>query len=316
MSSEWPGTKSCKHCRDMAWNSRKHYTQLSAQKIFGLPETWEPPFLLIWIPQYHRSLIASPGVKTFGSWGLALLVPSLCHLSPSAAALGNQTVSGCAASCFEGGRHPSFHGVCDPFDGRLFLAGSFALKKFTQLKWGGGAGGVCESEIPKVNKTYPALLLGICLRPGCLWCLVAGFEGCLLFSCEKTCSQVDVEGESVYWSGNWDWHERRTASFQIAFLATALHVWCADIGVTWNVYRWVASIPSYLCCLWFPSPLCFTSVHQIWSPLTSTGGPGWKHPELGGVGGAFWWTGEGLFYLMSACYSCRSWGWLSDERRG
>lgn len=142
MSSEWPGTKSCKHCRDIAWNSRKHYTQLSAQKIFGLSETWEPPFFLIWIPQYRRSLIASPGVKTFGSWGLALLVPSLCHLSPSAAALGNQTVSGCAASCFEGGRHPSFHGVCDPFDGRLFLAGSFALKKFTQLKWGGSRGGL------------------------------------------------------------------------------------------------------------------------------------------------------------------------------
>lgn len=88
-----------------------------------------------WIPQYQGSLIASPAVKIFGFWGLALPVPSLCHLSPSAAALGNQTVSpGCAASCSEGGTHPSFHGICDPFGGRLFLAGSFALQKFTYLK--------------------------------------------------------------------------------------------------------------------------------------------------------------------------------------
>lgn len=203
MSSEWPGSKLWKHCHDMAWNSRKHYTQLSAQKIFGLPKSKEAPFLLVWIPQYQRSLIASPAVKTFGSWGLALLVPSLCHWSSSAAALGNQTVSGCAALCSEGGRHPSFHGTWDPFDGRLFLAGSFALKKFVYLKERGSRT-VCESEIPKANKTHPALLLGICLRPACLWCHIAGFEACLLFSCEKTCSQVDVEGEAVYWSGSWD----------------------------------------------------------------------------------------------------------------
>lgn len=68
--------------------------------------------------------------------GLANLLPSLCHSSPSAAALGNQTASGCATSCSEGGRHPSFHGIFDPFHGRLFLAGSFALKKFTYLKGG------------------------------------------------------------------------------------------------------------------------------------------------------------------------------------
>lgn len=42
------------------------------------------------------------------------------------------------------------------------------------------------------------------------------------------------------------------------------------------------------------------SVHQMWSPLTSTGGAGWRHPELGEVGSAFWWTGKNLFYLMGA----------------
>lgn len=148
MSSEWPGTKSCKHCHDMAWSSRKHHTQLSAQKIFGLPKTQEASFLLIWIPWYQGSLIASPAVKMFGSWGLALLEPSLDHLLPSAAVLGHQTVSGCAASCSEDGRHPSFHGICDPFDGRLFLAGSFALKKFTYLKER-GAGGSMHLRFPR-----------------------------------------------------------------------------------------------------------------------------------------------------------------------
>lgn len=64
--------------------------------------------------------------------------------------------------------------------------------------------------------------------------------------------------------------------------------------------RQLASIPSHLCCLWFPSVLCSMLVQQIWRPLTSTGGPGWGHPELAGVGIAFWWTGKGLFYLLGA----------------
>lgn len=129
----------------------ENITHSSVQKIFGLPETKEAPFVLIWIPRYQGSLIASPAVKTFGSWGLALLVPSLCHWSPSAAALGNQTVSGCAALCSEGGRHPSFHGTWDPLDGRLFLAGSFALKKFAYLKEG-GAGGSVNLRFPRQTK--------------------------------------------------------------------------------------------------------------------------------------------------------------------
>lgn len=121
--------------------------------------------------------------------------------------------------------------------------------------------------------------------------------------------------ESVYWSGNWDWHERRTASFQIAFLAFVLCVWCADIAAMWNVCRQLASIPSHLCCLWFPSPLCFMSVHQIWSLLISTGTLGWRHPELGGAGGAFWWTGKGLFYLMGAATAANLGDdWVMKER--
>ena len=106
-------------------------------------------------------------------------------------------------------------------------------------------GGVYESEIPKINKIYLVLILGICLRPTCLWCHLVGFEDCLQFFCEKTCSQVDVEEKSVSWSGNWDWHERNTTGFQIACLTSVLCVWYADICVTWSVYRWFAGIHSF-----------------------------------------------------------------------
>lgn len=100
---------------------------------------------------------------------------------------------------------------------------------------------------------------------------------------------------------------------RLLFLASVLRAWCADIGATWNVYRQLASISSCLSCLWFPSPLCFTSVHEIWSSLTSTGAPGWRHHELGGVGGAFWWTGKGLFYLWAATAANLGDDWVMKE---
>ena len=84
----------------------------------------------------------------------------------------------------------------------------------------------CSWHLPKANLSLVPLSK--------IWRLSS-----LLF--EKTCRRVDVEEDFVYWSGNWDWHERSTTGFQIACLTSVLPV-CDAAG---NEYRWCTDIHSF-----------------------------------------------------------------------
>lgn len=251
---------------------------LSRSKYLRITEAW----LFLWVK------------RNLGPEGLTLLVQSFCHLSHSAAAPGNQSVSVCTAFCFEDGRHPSFHGICDPFDGRLSLAAltSYFCSQEVYLAEMGGLW-IWSSQ---VKQNIPlALILGICLRPTSLWCLSARFEDCLRFFCEKTCSR-SMWKKTAYWSGNWDWLERSTTGFQIACLTSLLPVCDAQMR---NEYRWFTSIhsfPSLLLMIFFSFLLC-DGPSDLKSPNVNRRSyvtPSW------GDGGDLWLTKRGLVYLMGA----------------
>lgn len=236
--------------------------------------------------------------RNLGPEGLTLLVQSFCHLSRSAAAPGNQCVSVCTAFCFEDGRHPSFRGICDPFDGRLSLAAltSYFCSQEVYLAEMGGLwiwGSQVKQNIPLV------LILGICLRPTCLWCLSARFEDCLQFFCEKTCSRVDVEEDCLLkWQLGLTWKKHHRLPDCLSYLSSFC-LWCTDSCAMRNEYRWFTSIhsfPSLLLMIFFSFLLC-DGPSDLKSPNVNRRSyftPSW------GDGGDLWLTKRGLVYLMGA----------------